>query len=81
MLTLLDRQGLVHQRKNTIELFRKAKEIRRDLKRQGFPNHPIVDSGNGAQLVIKTDLANNEQNVRLIKHSSMRWPSNSMMIM
>jgi hypothetical protein len=59
--------GISSSEKEHNRAIQKAKEIRRDLKRQGFPNHPIVDSGNGAQLVIKTDLANNEQNVRLIK--------------
>jgi hypothetical protein len=44
-----------------------AKKISKDLKQQGFPDPLMIDSGNGAQLIIKTHLDNNEENVRLIQ--------------
>lgn len=43
-----------------------AKKISKDLNKDGWPTPLMVDSGNGAHLIIRTNLDNNEQNVRTI---------------
>ncbi len=44
-----------------------AKQIRRSLKKKGWPSPLMVDSGNGAQLIYKIDLKNTDQNKFLLK--------------
>ncbi len=41
--------------------------VRAELKKEGWPNHILADSGNGAHLCYKVDLLNNEESTTLIK--------------
>ena len=44
-----------------------AKKIRRDLRKQGFPEPLVAMSGNGGHLIYKASLKNNQGNRDLFK--------------